>query len=56
MLLVGETLNIFLLTGIININILVIKKKKNVVVNSNICDEFVSTNLTYNLKNKRRKN
>ena len=36
MLVAGETLNIFLLPGILNINIFFIKKKNNVSVNSNI--------------------
>ena len=36
MLVAGETLNIFLLTGISNINIFFIKKKNNVVVNSKL--------------------
>ena len=53
MLLAGETLNIFLLTGISNINIFSIKKKKNVVVYSNIHDKFASTNLRYNFKKKK---
>ena len=39
MLVAGETLNIFLLTGISNINIFFIKKKNNVFVNSNIYGE-----------------
>ena len=38
MLVAGETLNIFLLTGISNINIFFIKKKNDVVVDSNIYD------------------
>ena len=38
MLLVGETFIIFLLTGISNINIFLIKKKNNVVIISNIYD------------------
>ena len=38
MLVAGETFNIFLLTGISNINIFLIKKKNNVVVTSNIHD------------------
>ena len=41
MLVAGETLNIFLLTGISNINIF-LKKNNNVVVNSNIYDVFAS--------------
>ena len=36
MVMAGETLNIFLLTGISNINIFFLKKKKNVVVNSKL--------------------
>ena len=40
MLLAGETLNIFLLTAVSNINIFFIKKKNNVVVYSNIHDLF----------------
>ena len=55
MLLAWETLNIFILTGISKINLFFIKKKKNVVVYSNIHDKFASTNFTYNLKNKRNK-
>ena len=46
-----ETLNIFLLTGISNLNILFITKKIN-VVKSNIHDKFASTNITHNLKKK----
>ena len=46
----GETLKIFLRTGISNIIIFFIKKKKNVAVYSNIHDKFASTNLKYNLK------
>ena len=38
MLVAGETLHIFLLTGISNINIFFIKKKNNVVVNNDIYD------------------
>ena len=41
MLVAGETFNIFLLTGISIINIFFIKKKNNVVVNSNIFDKVV---------------
>ena len=55
MLVAGEILNIFLLTGISNINIIFIKKKINVVVYSNIKYKFASTNLTYKLKHKRKK-
>ena len=53
-LLAEETLNIFLLTGISNLNILFITKKIN-VVKSNIHDEFVSTNITRNLKKSLKK-
>ena len=38
MFVAGETLNIFHLTGISNMNIFLIKKKKNVVVTSTIYD------------------
>ena len=54
MLLSGETLNIFLQTGISKKNIFFIKKKKNVVIKGNIPDKFVSTNLTYKLKFKKK--
>ena len=54
-LLAGETLNIFLLTGISNINIFLIKKKVNVVVYSNIYDKFSSKNLAGKLKNNNNK-
>ena len=47
--------DIFLLTGISNMNIFFIKKKINVDCVSNIHDKFPSTNLTWNLK-KRVKN
>ena len=47
-LLAGEILNIFVLTGISNINIFFIKKNINVVVYSH--DKFASTNLKYNQK------
>ena len=50
MFVAGETLNILLLTGISSINIFFIKKKNNVVVNSNIYDEFASKILTYKKK------
>ena len=50
MLVAGETLNIFLLTGISNINIFFIKKKKIVVIYSNIHDKFPSKNLANNIK------
>ena len=46
----GETLNIFLLTGISKINIFFIKKKNNVVVNSIIYGEFASKILNNNVK------
>ena len=49
MLLAGETINIFLQTGISNINICFKKKKKNVVVYRNIHNKFASTTLKYNL-------
>ena len=55
MLLTGETLNIFLLTGISNKNIFSIKKKNNVIVYSNIDDKFAFTNLTYHLRKTRIK-
>ena len=45
----GETLNIFLLTGISNINIFSIKKANNVVVNSNIDDKVALKNFNYNV-------
>ena len=54
MLVAGETLIIFILTGISNMNIFFIKKKKHVVVYSNIHDKFASTNLTYSIKKKRK--
>ena len=38
MFLAGETLNIFILTGIANINIFFIKKKNNVVMYGKIYD------------------
>ena len=56
MLLSGETLNIFLLTGTSNINRFFIKKKKIVVNYSYINDNFLSTNLTNNLKKKKNNN
>ena len=46
----GETLNIFLLTGISKRNIFSIKKKNNAVVNSNNYVEFASKLLNYNVK------
>ena len=55
MLLAWEALNIFLLTGISYINIFFIKKKTNVFFYSYIHDKFASTNITYNLENKRKK-
>ena len=55
MLLAGETLNIFLLTGISNIIIFFINKKINFIVYSNIHDKFASTNLTCNIKKKLKK-
>ena len=48
MLVAWETLNIFLLAGILNINIFFIKKKNNVVDNSNIYDKGVSKIPNYN--------
>ena len=51
MFVAGETINIFLLTGVLNINIFFIKKKNNVVVTSNIYDQFALKILTYNVKN-----
>ena len=42
-------LNIFLLSGISNINIFFIKKKNNVVVNSNIYDKVALKILNYNV-------
>jgi hypothetical protein len=52
MLVAGETLNIFLLTGISNINIFLIKKKNNMAITSRIYDEFASKIMTYNVKKK----
>ena len=49
MLLTGETLNIFILTAISNINNFFIKKM-NVVVCSSIHDKFDFTKLISNLK------
>ena len=46
----GETPNIFLLTGISNINAFFIKKKNNVVVNINVYGKFASKILNYNVK------
>ena len=50
MLEAGETFNIFLLTGVSNKNIFIIKKKNNVVVTTNIYDKFALKILTYNVK------
>ena len=55
MLVAGETLNIFLLTGILNINIFFIKKKNIEAVNSKIYDLFASKIQPYNVKEKRKK-
>ena len=49
MLVAEETLHIFLLTGISNINIFLIKKKNNMVVNSNIYDKVALKILNYNI-------
>ena len=46
----GETLNIFLLTGISNINIFFIKNKNIVVVNTNIYGKFATKIRNYNVK------
>ena len=43
-----ETLKIFFPTGISKRNILCRKKKKNVVVYSNICDKCIGSNLPQN--------
>ena len=43
MLAAGEKLNIFLLTGISNINIVLIKKKNIVVVNSKLKHKLCKT-------------
>ena len=48
--LTGEIPNIFLLAGISKRNILCGKKKKKLVVCSNIHDKFFSLNLTFTLK------
>ena len=53
MLVAGETLNIFLLTGVSNINIVFIKKKNNVVADKNLYDWLASKILTYKVKKKR---
>ena len=50
MMLAGNTLNTFLLTGIENVNIFVIKKNMNVIVYGYMHDKFASTNLTLKLK------
>ena len=55
-LLAWGTLKIFLLTGISKRNILCRKKKKNVVVYSNICDKCIGSNLTQNKKYKKKLN
>ena len=52
MLLAEETLTIFLLAGISNINIFFIKKKINGLFYSNIHDKFTSTNITFKLQKK----
>ena len=52
-LLAWETLKIFLLTGISKTNILCRKKKKNVVIISNIDGKFISSNLKHKLKKKK---
>jgi hypothetical protein len=44
MLVAGKALNIFLLTGILNINIFFIIKKNDVVVNGNIYDNSLLKN------------
>ena len=50
MLVAGEALNIFLLTGLSNKDIFFINKKNNVVVISNIYVYFASKFLTYKVK------
>ena len=55
MLVAGKTHNIFLLTGISNINIVFIKKKNYVFVNRNIYGKFDSNILNY-VKQKQTKN
>ena len=54
MLLAGKTLNIFILTGLSNINVFFIQRKMNVVVYSNIYDKFSSTNLMHPQKLKKK--
>ena len=54
-LLAWETLKIFLLTGISKTNIICRKKKKNVVIISNIDGKFISSNLKHKLKKKKKK-
>ena len=58
MLVAGGTRNIFLLTGISNMNIFIIKKKNNVVVNTKIYDKVASKiqNYKVNYTNKFIKN
>ena len=51
MFMAGETLKIFLLTGISKRTFLFMKKKKNVFVYNNIHDKFASTKLRYKHKN-----
>ena len=50
MLVAGEILNIFLLTGISNINVSLIKKMNTVVFINNIYDKFTSIIMTSNVK------
>ena len=50
MLVAVDTLSIFLLTGISNINNLFIKKKNNVVLNSIMYEYFALKILTCNVK------
>ena len=52
----GRHLKFFLLTGISKRNNFCRKKKKDVVVYSNIYDKFISSNLTYKLKIKEKLN
>ena len=53
MLLAGDTLYSFLLSGISNRNIFVMKEKENVVVYNNIHDKFLlkTLHINSNLKN-----